>query len=125
MSEEHRSVPVPLRPGCLHDVRQWATSWVQQHRAGTDPDVVALVLTEMVTNSVRHGAPPVEVELIDRPGRLVLTVSDGSMVPPRRVAPKPDAESGRGTVLLDALTSTWGVRLEPRGGKTVWCQFDT
>jgi anti-sigma regulatory factor (Ser/Thr protein kinase) len=113
-----------MRPGGLRDLRSWARAWLAQHRAEVDPDVVALVMTEMVTNSVRHGTAPVDVELVDNAGHLLLTVTDGSTDPPQRLAPSPGSEAGRGTVILDALTASWGFRLEPHGGKTVWCEFD-
>ena len=97
---------------------------MQAHPTGADPDSVLLALTELVSNAARHGSGPIEVELSGHSGRLLLRVSDGSSALPRQQGPADQAaESGRGIVLVDAVTSQWGVLLQPHGGKTVWCEF--
>ena len=80
-------------------------------------------MTEAVTNSARHGSPPVSVELTDEPPYLRMDVSDGSDVLPRAPGPGGDQEGGRGLVILGALTERWGVTVNRQGGKTLWCLF--
>jgi len=85
-------------------------------------DEAQLLITELVTNAVLHGGPPVTLGLACDGGRgLQVRVSDGSPLSP----PTPgeevdlDSESGRGIALVDVLTDDWGV--EPTAeGKAVW-----
>jgi anti-sigma regulatory factor (Ser/Thr protein kinase) len=82
---------------------------------------VVLVVSEMVTNAVRHAAPPVGLEIEATDVDVVIAVRDGS---PRRPVPRvadEQAEGGRGMMLVDLLTSDHGVRPQPPG-KTVWAR---
>ncbi len=115
---------MPLAAGCLADLRRWARSWMEQHPTdGVDPDIVVLSMTELVTNSIKHGSGPVEVHLNADSDNLVLIVSDCSEQLPRRHDTPVDAETGRGIQILESLATRWGVQPEPGGGKTVWCEF--
>jgi len=123
MSVGHHDVAVPLLPGGLSDLRQWARVWLGSHPTGVDSDDVLLAMTEAVTNSVRHGAPPVSVDLTDDARRVRLEVTDGSDVLPCVPSQGRDQLGGRGLVLMEAVTERWGVSLNTSGGKTVWCMF--
>ncbi|MFK0151739.1 SpoIIE family protein phosphatase [Streptomyces sp. NPDC090493] len=91
-----------------------------------------LVVSELVTNAIRYGRPPVRLRLIrpltpDRPGagpaRAVLCeVSDaGGTVPHLRSARTFD-EGGRGLLLVARLAARWGTR-HARHDKTVWAEL--
>jgi anti-sigma regulatory factor (Ser/Thr protein kinase) len=92
-------------------------------------DAMLLVTSELVTNGLRHGEPPVSVT-VDRKGRrLRLTVTDeGSRIPRPRLA-GPESTGGRGLFLVSALSTAW--RIEPHGGDrldgghgtSVWAEF--
>ena len=92
-------------------------------------DAMLLVTSELVTNGLRHGEPPVLLT-VDRKGRRMrLTVSDeGSRIPRPRLA-SPDATGGRGLFLVSALSTAW--RIEPHSadrsgtgaGTSVWAEF--
>ena len=92
-------------------------------------DAMLLVTSELVTNGLRHGEPPVSLT-IDRKGhRLRLTVTDeGSRIPRPRLA-SPDATGGRGLFLVSALSTAWriephsGERLSGTPGTSVWAEF--
>jgi anti-sigma regulatory factor (Ser/Thr protein kinase) len=88
-----------------------------------DPDTVVLAMTEMVTNSIRHASGPVEVELTSDSRVLAVRVSDSSELLPHQCTVPFEAEGGRGLILLELLATRWGVRIDPHGGKTVWCEF--
>ena len=86
-----------------------------------DPAEVAVLLTsELVTNAIRHGGPPVTVRAgLSRRGSLRIEVRDdepGSVV--ARLAGLDD-DGGRGLLLVDSLADRWGYR-STRSGKRVW-----
>jgi anti-sigma regulatory factor (Ser/Thr protein kinase) len=88
-----------------------------------------LVVSELVTNAVRHGLVPgrlVEVRTTyDVAKTVVIEVSDaGDRRPPATPPEDPGemAESGRGLALVAAFTDAWGVR-DREVGKTVWARL--
>lgn len=86
--------------------------------AETGHDLVLLV-SELVTNAVRYGAPPVRLEVDVDDDSVVVGVGDASPSALRRRAAGDDAEGGRGLALVDLLADEHGVRPSPPG-KTVW-----
>ncbi|MBP0452243.1 serine/threonine-protein phosphatase [Kitasatospora sp. RG8] len=86
---------------------------------------IELTADELITNALVHtdGGALLTIEL--RAGTtpcIRLEIRDRSSVLPHRRAPGETATSGRGLLLVDALTGSWGV--EPLGsGKNVWCEF--
>ena len=89
---------------------------------------MSLLLTELVTNAVRHGGArngePVTVTLERWPGLLRVSVSDpGSGFQWRPPDPRrPPEEGGYGLVLVDRMARRWGV--EPRADSTtVWFEL--
>lgn len=85
-------------------------------------DDVALIVSEMVTNAVRHADPPVRLEVEVTDTEVVVAVCDGTPSLPVRRAADDDAEGGRGMLLVDLLTADHGVRPQPPG-KTVWARL--
>lgn len=85
-------------------------------------DDVALIVSEMVTNAVRHAEPPVRLEVEVTDTEVVVAVCDGTPSPPVRRPADDDAEGGRGMLLVDLLTADHGVRPQPPG-KTVWARL--
>ncbi|BBH69951.1 hypothetical protein ACTI_66360 [Actinoplanes sp. OR16] len=79
-------------------------------------DDVAVVVSELVTNAVQHGAGAVLLEIEAYGPQVVVSVADGSAVVPRRR--EPDGRGGRGLMLVEALTTRWHVE-EHQGGKRV------
>ncbi|MGH8892783.1 MAG: ATP-binding protein [Actinomycetes bacterium] len=88
------------------------------HQSSVLEDAVLLV-SELVTNSVVYGGPPVVVA-VDCDGEVLqVRVRDGSpTLPERRTARRTD-EGGRGLELVANLSAAWGIDPEP-GGKHVW-----
>lgn len=91
-------------------------------RDGILVDDAVLVADELVSNAQRHGRAPrrCRLALIDQ-GRCVrVEVDDSSPAQPRLRTP--DRSGGRGLVLVDRLSSSWGVR-NHADHKTVWAEL--
>lgn len=87
-------------------------------------DDVVLLVSELVTNAVRHGARSgggdvVEVVAWPADGHYWLAVSDPGEGLPVRVPPGHEACGGRGLVLVDTLCATWAVVPRRTRGKSV------
>ncbi|MET8506876.1 ATP-binding protein [Streptomyces sp. NPDC004787] len=82
-------------------------------------DDAELLLTELVTNALRHAdAPTVDVRVYPHGAHLRIEVNDHS---PRGRVPRPADpydEHGRGLFLVDALAHSWGVSNDRT---TTWC----
>jgi len=92
--------------------------------AGDVRDDVRLIASELIANSVLHGAPDLELVLVADGWRLRVEVSDGSGVLPHLRDYGVDAQSGRGLAVVAAISQAWGA--EPSGtGKVVWAELDT
>lgn len=124
MAEETRRLVPPLYSGDLNELRAWARSWMSVHLA--DPlarsDVLSS-MSELVTNSILHASGPIDVALRRVGGVVHLGVTDCSDEMPEPRSPLPSAENGRGMMVVAALSTRWGTRRLPHGGKTVWCEF--
>ena len=80
----------------------------------------ALLLTsELVTNAMVHGAPPVELAVSTEPDALRVAVTDGGAGRPIMLKTGPSDIHGRGVAIVGALADAWGV-MKRNGGKTVW-----
>ncbi|WP_340376936.1 SpoIIE family protein phosphatase [Streptomyces sp. SS7] len=83
--------------------------------------VTELIVSELVTNAIRHAEPPVQLRLIhDR--ALICEVSDASGTAPHMRRARTYDEGGRGLLLVAQLTERWGTRPGTRGGKTIWAE---
>ncbi|MFK4145983.1 SpoIIE family protein phosphatase [Streptomyces sp. NPDC004065] len=79
-----------------------------------------LIVSELVTNAVRHGAPPIELRLInDR--NLTCEVRDSGPAAPHLRHARVADEGGRGLFIAAQLAQAWGTRFTTEG-KTVWTE---
>jgi anti-sigma regulatory factor (Ser/Thr protein kinase) len=99
-------------------------------------DTAELVVSELVTNAVRvsagltgsrragrwiPGMPPVRLWLSSDRERILIQVWDASDRHPVPQQSEPDAESGRGLLLVESLSADWGSYPADRSsGKVVW-----
>ncbi|GAA0255550.1 hypothetical protein GCM10009539_45960 [Cryptosporangium japonicum] len=90
-------------------------------------DAAELLVTELVTNAVVHARSRARVLIVtagDR-SRVRIEVHDDAFEPPRMGGFDPDATSGRGLALVNAMSDRWGV--EPQGparpGKRIWFEL--
>jgi anti-sigma regulatory factor (Ser/Thr protein kinase) len=98
-------------------------------------ETAELLVSELVTNAVRAasagkehltysslaGAGRVSLTLRHLPGRVIVEVFDTCQRPPLLTDAGADDESGRGLLLVQALSKEWGYFFAPSGGKVVYC----
>ena len=92
-------------------------------------DLAELVVSELLTNAVRHGVPSarktvsehcVRLRLLGQAPFVMCMVTDpGQGIPVLRDSGL-DAECGRGLTVVDACSVRWGWHLLDEGGKVVW-----
>ncbi|GAA0305742.1 ATP-binding protein [Streptomyces turgidiscabies] len=93
-------------------------------------ETLTLITAELTANAVRHGHVP------GRDFHLQLTLAEGTFrievtdtraekrPPPTPPTPDPASESGRGLLLVAALSDDWGVTPRPAApGKTIWAEL--
>ncbi|MEV6290775.1 ATP-binding SpoIIE family protein phosphatase [Streptomyces sp. NPDC051896] len=93
------------------------TAWGLEDTAPT----TELIVSELVTNAIRHGRPPVRLRLILQGAGLTCEVSDGSSTSPYLRRANTFDESGRGLFIVSQLAQRWGTRHDSRG-KTIWAE---
>jgi anti-sigma regulatory factor (Ser/Thr protein kinase) len=122
---------LPAVPASVRTARSHATSVLREWHVGAIADTVKLIVSEMTTNAVRASAVAQPAETAQPPRmRLWLTrdrhdiliqVWDGDQRRPACQDPEPDAESGRGLLLIEALSAQWGCwSRDGQDGKIIW-----
>ncbi|GGY41700.1 magnesium or manganese-dependent protein phosphatase [Streptomyces omiyaensis] len=112
-------------PEALSSARHMIRAAVRAWGAGSRADEIELVADELMTNALMHtdGGAIITLRILPGPERrLRVEVEDRSSALPRRREAGEAGVSGRGLLLVDQLSDSWGV--ESRGGgKCVWCEF--
>ena len=88
-------------------------------------DTVSLLVTELISNGVRHARTTLELVLSFDGRCLRIAVADGN---PRRPEARPRQAltvGGWGLTLIDSLSTEWGTDIDDARGKTVWFEIDT
>ncbi|WP_449351686.1 ATP-binding protein [Streptomyces shaanxiensis] len=115
----------PADPGAVRAARAAVRERLRAWGLDGLADIAALLVSELVTNSLRHATGPIGVRLV-RPGAvdgvLLVEVSDPLPDPPRERIAEPDDEHGRGLQLVAHAAYRWGTR-PGTTGKTVWFEL--
>ncbi|MGW1624147.1 SpoIIE family protein phosphatase [Streptomyces sp. NPDC002172] len=121
LDDEHTAFwTVPSDPAAVAGVRAAATELLRDWGLKEEAFTLELILSELVTNAIRHATGPVGVRLIhDR--CLICEVSDGSSVSPHLRRAATLDEGGRGLFLVAQFADRWGTRYTP-GGKVIWTE---
>jgi anti-sigma regulatory factor (Ser/Thr protein kinase) len=102
-------------------VQQFASELKLDHAV----DDLSLIVSELVTNAIAHGAAPVHLTLRYEDGETTIEVADGdpNVDNVRRRADEAEA-GGKGLHVVASLAKRWGTRPSPTG-KTVWATTQT
>ena len=121
-STARQELVLPLAETAPSAARAWLQVVSCEAHGAALLDDATLLVSELVTNAVQHGGPPVVLAVDCAETALHVRVRDGSPALPVPREAVADAETGRGFVLLDALSERWGVEQEVAGagGKEVW-----
>jgi anti-sigma regulatory factor (Ser/Thr protein kinase) len=106
-------IDVSACPSSVQQIRRSISTWADFLSDDARTDLV-LAVSEIVTNSVRHGPARGRISIDARrsdDGIRVDVRDDGE---PQRLAPRePDDEGGRGLHIVAAIADTWGVSADP------------
>ncbi|MFD3759170.1 SpoIIE family protein phosphatase [Streptomyces sp. NPDC058622] len=116
-----RTVVLAARPSSVGEGRRFLRSALAAWDGVDDQlcETACLLASELLSNAVSHGCGPVRLRLRRAGRELSVEVCDGSPVLPQARFAPPDAESGRGLLLVDSLAESWGT-LPTTEGKAVW-----
>jgi anti-sigma regulatory factor (Ser/Thr protein kinase) len=111
---------IPADPAAVSEARDWTTR--QLTTWGLDDLLLPteLIVSELVTNAIRYGRPPMALRLI-RHNVLVCEVTDSSSTQPRLRRAHNTDEEGRGLFLVARLAARWGCR-HGQNRKTIWSE---
>jgi serine phosphatase RsbU (regulator of sigma subunit)/PAS domain-containing protein/anti-sigma regulatory factor (Ser/Thr protein kinase) len=111
---------VPFEVTAVSQVRAEVNRRLEEWGLQDSAFTTELILSELLTNAIRYGVPPVRVRLLL--GRtLVIEVADGSNTSPRLRRAATTDEGGRGLFLVSQFAERWGTRYVARG-KVIWAE---
>jgi anti-sigma regulatory factor (Ser/Thr protein kinase) len=88
-------------------------------------ETAMLLVSEVVTNAVKHGSGRPVLDIDVQPEVLRVTVTDDAPgVPELQRDNPPLADGGRGLQLVETLAARWGTNRRLPSGKSVWFELD-
>ncbi len=117
-------ISLPQTAASPAQARRQVTRFAAENDIPGQASVALLVLSELVTNAVMHGAEPISVFVSSGVDALRIEVSDGDtrasdIVPHSRRGP--EQLGGHGLQIVNSLARDWGITRSD-DGKTVWAE---
>lgn len=115
----------PTRPTSVAQARTQVRTFLDEWGVpddNEDAESLILVVSELVTNAVRHSRGMFAVSVALYGDICHVAVKDSAEQPPAKTLAAMGAETGRGLFLVDALASDWGWNAETVG-KTTWAEL--
>jgi hypothetical protein len=119
----------PPRPESARRAREFTKITLQDWGMSGRIDLAELVVSELVTNSLRHGLlsaqwmpgeHPIGLTILRLDPYLMCMVTDPGLTCPIRIESCASAESGRGLQVVEACSVRWGWEPMAGDGKVVW-----
>jgi CheY-like chemotaxis protein/anti-sigma regulatory factor (Ser/Thr protein kinase) len=120
--ERHESARFDADPSSVPEAREFVRRLLRDWGADHLFDEASLVVTELAANAVLHAGSPYEVRLTHADGVLRIEVADGDPGTPEPQPFSAVAETGRGIVLVSAISASWGIDARP-DGKVTWAEL--
>lgn len=117
------------RPEAVRAGRDSARAALREWGMAALTDLAELVVSELVTNALRHGVPsarritqecPIRLRLLAQVPFLMCMVMDPGVGIPVLREQGAAAENGRGLTVVESCSVRWGWHLLDEGGKVVW-----
>ncbi|MFG2817809.1 SpoIIE family protein phosphatase [Kitasatospora sp. NPDC048365] len=112
---------LPPEPTSVAKAREAACGWLLERGLDELVDTSELLVSELVTNALRHGRGEIRLRLL-RDRTMVCEVWDDGYAQPRQRRAQETDEGGRGLQLVSLLAERWGSRRTPKG-KIVWFEL--
>src|SRR5262249_34949683 len=119
-SDQVAAWDIPAEPALVERARKLAVEQLDAWGLWDAAFITELLVSELVTNAIRYGAPPIRLRLI-RDATLICEVADASRRAPHLRRARAYDEGGRGLLLVARLSQNWGTR-HTTTGKTIWCE---
>jgi anti-sigma regulatory factor (Ser/Thr protein kinase) len=117
MSDDRWTVMLPKDAPAVRTARLSVERWLDEE----DPrvlDDVRHVVTELVSNAVRYGRPPIQLSVRRADDALRIEVADAGVKRPH-AKEEPGADGGWGLRIVGGLSDRWGVADD---ASRVWCE---
>jgi anti-sigma regulatory factor (Ser/Thr protein kinase) len=115
---ETRTLQLPLDLPAVRTARRAVNDWLDDAPEELR-STVALVATEMVSNAIRYGRPPIRLEFAREDGHVRVCVRDDGGGEPKQRAPGPSG--GWGLHIVERLATRWGAAA---GTTEIWAEID-
>ncbi|MDI3422520.1 SpoIIE family protein phosphatase/ATP-binding protein [Streptomyces luteolus] len=112
---------VPDDPAAVPRVRADVTRRLEVWGFPESVFTTELIASELVTNAIRYGIPPIRLRLLHDTSTLVCEVADASSTAPHLRRAATTDEGGRGLFLVAQCGTRWGTRYTARG-KVIWAE---
>jgi two-component sensor histidine kinase len=123
---ERNTRTLDAAPGAVSEARSWIAAMTRGLLDADQAQSLRLIVSELVTNALRHGADGERIDLAVTPKPEFLCVQvtdDGPGLAPRPRALDTVEEGGFGLFFVEQLTRRWGVTRENRRTR-VWFELD-
>ena len=121
-----------LDPGSVRAARDFTVSTLLRWGMAERSQDIAIVVSELLTNALRHALPgpggtrprqPIRLGLLQPESCVLCAVADPSKAAPAPRTPGSLAETSRGLHIICALSDQWGCTTPSETGKVVWALF--
>ncbi|MGW4821965.1 SpoIIE family protein phosphatase [Streptomyces sp. NPDC004227] len=112
---------MPSDPAAVSRVRTDVTRQLETWALDQVAFTTELIVSELVTNAIRHGTQPIRLRVLHDRNHLICEVADGSSTSPHLRRAATTDEGGRGLFLVAQFAQRWGTRYGARG-KVIWTE---